>query len=112
MHFSPDGSRLLIQDQAGIFVLAHKPFQILLYADIGRAYPVAFSADSQGLSILGHDLVLTTWHLSEPNQPERRELPVQHGYLDAQLSPDAAWIACFTPQENNRGISGRPCFRY
>jgi hypothetical protein len=98
LRFSPDGSRLSIQDQAGIFVLSHKPLQILLYADIGRAYPAAFSADSQGISILGHDLVLTTWHLSDPNQPARRELPVQHGCLDAQLSPDAAWIACFTPE--------------
>jgi len=98
LRFSPDGSHLLIQDQAGIFVLSHKPLKILLYADIGRAYPAAFSADSQGLSILGRDLVLTAWHFSVPDKPQRRELPVQHGCLDAQLSPDAAWIACFTPE--------------
>jgi hypothetical protein len=98
LRFSPDGSHLLIQDQAGILVLAHKPLHVLLYADIGIAYPAAFSADSQSLSILGHDLVLTTWRLSDPNQPARRELPVQQGCLDAQVSPDAAWIACFTPE--------------
>ena len=98
LRFSPDGSHLLIQDQAGIFVLSHKPLKILLYADIGRAYPAAFSADSQGLSILGRDLVLTAWNFSEPDKPQRRELPVQRGCLDAQLSPDAAWIACFTPE--------------
>jgi len=98
LRYSPDGSRLLIQDQAGIFVLSHKPLQILLYADIGKAYPAAFSADSQSVSILGRDLVLTTWHLSDPNNPQRRELPVQHGCLDAKLSPDSAWIACCTPE--------------
>jgi hypothetical protein len=98
LRFSSDGSHLLIQDQAGIFVLSHQPLHILLYADIGKAYPAAFSSDSQSVSILGRDLVLTTWHLSDPHTPERRELRVQHGCLDAQLSPDAAWIACFTPE--------------
>jgi hypothetical protein len=41
---------------------------------------------------------LTTWLLSELTKPQRRELPVTHGCLDAQLSPDAAWIFCFTPE--------------
>jgi hypothetical protein len=98
VRFSPDGSYLLVQDQAGIFVLLHRPLQILLYADIGRSYPAAFSADSQEVSILGRNLVLTTWKISEPRKPRRRELSAAHGCLDAQLSPDAAWIFCFTPE--------------
>ena len=97
LRFSSDGSRLVIQDQAGIFVLSRQPLQILLYSDIGNAYPAAFSDDSESVSVLGRDLVLTTWQLSDRTNPSRRELPVQHGCLDAQLSPDAAWIACFTP---------------
>jgi len=56
IRFSPDGSHLLIQDSAGIFVLSHKPLRILLYADIGKAYPAAFSADSQEVSILNRNL--------------------------------------------------------
>jgi hypothetical protein len=100
VRFSSDGSHLFLQDQAGIFVLSRRPLQILLYADIGRAYPAAFSADSQGVYVLGRDLVLTTWRLSDLEHPKRRELPVQHGCLDVQLSPDAAWIACFTPAFN------------
>jgi len=98
LRFSPDGSYLLVQDQAGIFVLSHKPLQILLYADIGRSYPAAFSADSQEVSILGRNLVLTTWKMTEPTKPRRRELPFARGCLEAQLSPDAAWIFCFTPE--------------
>src|SRR6185295_15653856 len=43
LRFSSDGSRLFIQDQAGIFVLSRQPLQILLYSDIGNAYPAAFS---------------------------------------------------------------------
>jgi hypothetical protein len=97
LRFSSNGSRLFIQDQAGIFVLSRKPLQILLYSDIGNAYPAAFTDDSESVSVLGRDLVLTTWQLSDLAHPNRRELPVQHGCLDAQLSPDAAWIACFTP---------------
>jgi hypothetical protein len=98
IRFSPDGSLLLIQDQAGIFVLSHKPLRILLYADIGKAYPAAFSADSQEVSILNRNLVLTTWRLSESTKPQQRELPIANGCLDAQLSPDAVWIFCFTPE--------------
>jgi hypothetical protein len=98
IRFSPDGSHLLIQDQAGIFVLSHKPLRILLYADIGKAYPATFSADSQEVRILNRNLVLTTWRLSEPTKPQQRELPIAHGCLDAQLSPDAAWIFCLNPE--------------
>jgi hypothetical protein len=61
LRFSPDGSRLLLQNGNGLFVLSRSPLQILMYADIGEAYQAKFSGDSGSLSVLGRGLLLTTW---------------------------------------------------
>lgn len=99
LRFSSDGNYMLAQDAAGLFVLTVKPLQIRFYADIAEAYPAQFSADSKMLLVLNYDLTLFTWHLSEPDTPEKRDLKLGRGCLDAKLSPDAAWLACLTVDE-------------
>lgn len=96
LRISPDGSYIFVQDGAGIFVLSREPLQLILYADLGEAYPAQFSADSRRVSLLRRDLTLITWQISDPLHPQERQLPAPQGCLDAQLAPDAAWIACLT----------------
>ena len=97
LRFSPDGSYLLVQDAAGLFLLSTQPLQILMYSDVSYAYPAQFSADSKALSVLGADLQFITWHLPDVRLPERRTLQIKEGCLDARLSPGAEWISCTTP---------------
>ncbi len=97
LRFSPDGSRFLVQVGSGLFVLSRSPMQILMYASVGEAYPAMFSSDSQGLTVLGHNLVLTTWQLSNPRNPKQQGLPADRGCLDVQLSTDTLWITCLGP---------------
>jgi hypothetical protein len=97
LRFSADGSRLLVQDDSGLYVAQPSPLQLLAYFEIISAYPAAFSADSQSVSVLGHNLTFVTIPLADPKNPVQRELPAKRGCLDARLSPDASWIACMTP---------------
>ena len=96
IRISRDGSYILVQDAAGIFVLSREPLQPILYADLGETYPAQFSADSSRVFLLRRDLTLITWQISDPLHPQGRPLPAPQGCLDAQLAPDAAWIACLT----------------
>ena len=97
LRFSPDGTRVLIQAGGSLFVVSRNPLSLLLAADVGEAYPAAFSGDSQSVSVLSHSLMLTTWQLSDPNHPVRLEARSTNGCVDAKLSPDAAWIVCWSP---------------
>ncbi len=97
IRFSPDGRFLLLQDDAGLFILTREPLGVLRYIDAPDAYPARFSNDSETVSLLSNEFVLATWRLPDGKNIARRELRPPYGCLNAELAPGAQWIACLSP---------------
>jgi hypothetical protein len=98
IRFSPDGHYLVAQDASGLYILTKQPLARVFYVDSANAYPAAFSFDSRALYVLGQDLILEAWQLSDGKLLEHRDMQLSNGCLDAQLSPGGEWIACLTPE--------------
>lgn len=95
VRFSPDGTHILIQDEAGIYILTRQPLGLTLVITAPRALPARFSADSKtlivgarSLNFSRYDLALS-WKLSEtpPLEPP--------SCLAAELSADGELVACY-----------------
>ena len=97
LHFSPNGKYLLLQDASGIAVLSTTPLAIVFYFASGDLYPAQFSADSEQLTAVSRSLSFVTWKLPGETKVAAGDLLLHSDCLDGQLSPDAQYFACLTP---------------
>jgi len=97
LRFSPDGQYLLLQDPAGVVVLARNPLRILFHISADNIYPAQFSDDSQSLVLVSRGLNFAKWKLPEGEKLANGDLPTKLDCADGQLSPDGATFACLKP---------------
>jgi len=97
IRYSPDSKYLFVQDPAGVMLFSRNPLQFIKYIDAPHAYPAAFSANSQTLSLVSFDLFFSRWRVADGQQIESPNLTIPDGCLAAKLSPGANLLACATP---------------
>jgi hypothetical protein len=93
VRYSPDGRFILVQGSSGIYILARQPLHLISHLVAAKVYPAQFSADSQSVAVLSHDLTLHRVSSSDGQTLEEKALPV-HDCLEAWLSPNSATVAC------------------
>jgi len=93
--FSPDGKYLLAQDEAGIYVLTRDPLKFVFRIDAPDAQSAQFSPDSRQVLFFSSGLRVETWDIDLREQIGITDVPVLRGCRQAELSPDAKYLACF-----------------
>jgi WD40 repeat protein len=111
--FSPDGKHLLVQDESSINVLTREPFVPIFRIDAPEANHAHFTPDSQSIVFNTSNMRVERWSVAEKKLTGVSEIVVNKGCLQTQLSPDARFIACVTPNFDLRLIevsSGKVMF--
>jgi hypothetical protein len=94
LRFSPDGKRVLAQDDTGINVLTREPFKPVFRIDAPEADEAQFSPDSQYVVFSTSDLRVEIWSVAEEKLSEAHEVVVRKTCLQSLLSPDGRTLAC------------------
>ena len=94
---SSNGSRVLVQNEAGVFVLGRDPLKLLLYVGAPDGLPARFTGDSKTLVIASHFLQVERWDISTGKKSDDKKLGAPDGCLAAQLSADGELAACYEP---------------
>lgn len=113
IRFSPDGKSLLVQDDAGITVLARDPFAVLFHIPAPEATPAGFSPDSSSVVFYTTGLRVERWSIAEKKQVSVKELLERRPCLQSALSPDGNTFVCFDEETALRVIdvsSGKTVF--
>jgi hypothetical protein len=97
LRFSPDGRFMMVQNLSGIYLLSLEPLKVVDYFEAPSSYPARFSSDSQSVVLVTLGLSYLRTATSDHQRAETKQLPVQHGCLAAQLSPDGELLACLRP---------------
>jgi WD40 repeat protein len=97
VRFTPDGTRLLAQDDGGISVLSREPFQVLFHIDAWDVAAAAFTPDSKSLVFHTTDHRVERWDLASRRMVEVHEVYLNKLCLQTALSPDGHTLACLEP---------------
>jgi WD40 repeat protein len=95
VRFSPDGAHILIQDEAGIYVLARQPLGLTLTIAAPKALAARFSADSQTLIVATESLNVARYDLAMSWKISETPPLAAPACLAAELSPDGELAACY-----------------
>lgn len=93
--FSPDGKFLLAQDDSGIYILTRDPLKFIFRIDAVDAQSAQFSPDSRQVEFFSSGLRVETWGIDRQEQLNVTDVPALRGCRQAELSPDAKYLACF-----------------
>lgn len=85
----------MFQDPSGIFVLSREPLKVLGHIEAPNTYVARFSGDSQSIVVVSFALSYQRWAVRDGQLLESRQLPIPDGCVNAQVSPDAALLACY-----------------
>ena len=94
LRFSPDGKYVLAQDEGGIHVLSHDPFQLLFFIEAPNADKATFSPDSKSVVFKSPSLRVETWEIASQKRTGVHEMLLRVGCLQSELSPDGLYLAC------------------
>jgi WD40 repeat protein len=94
--FSPDGKYLLAQDEGGIYVLTRDPLKFVFRIDTVDARSAQFSPDSRQVVFFSSGLRVETWDIDHQEQASVADVPALRACRQAELSPDAKYLACLT----------------
>jgi hypothetical protein len=98
IHFSPDGKRLLVQLEAGIYCLNRRLLETQTWMYAPDVLPATFSASSETLIWATRSLAITRWNLARNRKEDDRILKKQDGLcLASELSPNGDLAACLDP---------------
>jgi len=100
IRLSPDGEHLFLQDASGIMLVSRHPLRLVSYLETRFSYSARFSGDSQSIHVVSHDLLASTWRVSDGKKIESHDLSFPGGCLSASLSPTADLLACYTPEQD------------
>ncbi len=95
LKFSADGSYVLAQDDASIYVLSRSPFQVLFRIDAPDAHPAQFTPDSKWVVFYDPRLRVEWWSIAGEQRVAAHEVVIQKGCLQTALSPDGKLLACY-----------------
>ncbi len=95
LRVSPDGKYLLAQDESTIYVMTREPLasKFTIYAP--DALPAKFTPDSQSIVFSTATLRVEAWSVQEEIRTAATEMVLPEGCLQADLSPDGKYLACF-----------------
>jgi WD40 repeat protein len=94
LRFSPDGKRLLAQDESGISVLSREPFRPLFRINAPDANRAQFTPDSASIVFHNADLRVERYSAADGKLEDARELVIRTVCVQTNLSPDGATFAC------------------
>ncbi|HEX4998342.1 MAG TPA: M48 family metalloprotease, partial [Terriglobia bacterium] len=94
LRFSPDGTRLLAQDESGITVLSREPFTPLFRINAADASRAQFTPDSRGIVFHNRDMRVEHWSALDGSLREAHELVIRVLCAQTALAPDGARLAC------------------
>jgi len=94
IRFSPDGRRLLGQDETSIAVVDREAGKLLLQIDAPDANGAEFTPDSQGVVFDDPKLRVEAWSIATGKRTMVKELVVFGGCRDMMLAPDGKTLAC------------------
>jgi hypothetical protein len=98
IQFSPDGKRLLVQLEAGIYCLNRRLLETQTWMYAPDVLPARFSASSETLILATRSLAITRWNLAGNRKEDERILKRQDGLcLASELSPHGDLAACLDP---------------
>lgn len=94
LRFSPDGKFVLAQDEGGIHVLSHDPFQFLFFIEAPNADTAFFSPDSKSVIFKTPSLRVEAWDVATQKRTSVHEMLLRTGCVQSLLSPDGQYLAC------------------
>src|SRR5262249_19141382 len=98
LRFSPDGAYVLADDEAGINVLSREPFAVRFRINSEfDTYYANFSPDSKEIIFYSLNLRVERWSIAEARQIDVKEIVVNKGCLQTEISPDGKLLACLDP---------------
>ena len=99
LRFSPDGTYLLAQDDAGINVLSREPFAPVFRINTDfDTYYATFTPDSKEIVFYTDNLRVERWSVAEARQTDAKEVVLLKGCLQTALSADGKWLSCLDPE--------------
>ena len=100
LRFSPDGSRILLQDESTLYILTRNPLAIEIAAPARYALPSRFSADSTAIVVATRDMGVQRWNIAEKKAIDARKLGDGTDCFLAALSPAGTYYACIDMRSN------------
>ena len=98
LRFSPDGTHLLAQDDAGINVLSREPFAPIFRINTEfDTYYANFTPDSKEIVFYTDNLRVERWSIAEARQTDAKEVVLLKGCLQTSLSSDGKLLSCLDP---------------
>ena len=94
LRFSPDGSRILLQDESTVYVISRNPLAIELTAPARYALPARFTADSTSLIVAMRDRIVERWSIADRKIADTKTLGTGADCDFAALSPMGTYFAC------------------
>jgi hypothetical protein len=95
VRFSPDGTHILIQDEAGVYILTRQPLALTLAITAPQALAARFSADSKTLIVTSRSLNVARYDLDLNSKIIETAPLVGAACLAAKLSADGDLVACY-----------------
>ncbi len=99
LRFSPDGTKLLAQDESTVFVLSVDPaaanaLKVEFKIDAPQALAAQFSPDSRRVVFATQGLHTEEWSIEQKKLLQVHEPITEHKCVQAKLSPDGRTVIC------------------
>jgi hypothetical protein len=94
LRFSPDGSRILLQNESTVYVISRNPLAIEMTAPARYALPARFTADSTSVVVAMRDRTVARWSIADRKIADTKTLGTGADCDFAALSPMATYFAC------------------
>ncbi|HSU18586.1 MAG TPA: M48 family metalloprotease [Acidobacteriaceae bacterium] len=96
LRFSPDGSKILAQDESTVFVLDRDPLKVDFKIDAPNALGAEFSPDSKRVVFTTHGLHTEEWSIAEQKMLQVHEPLTKDTCVQTKLSPDGRTLVCLS----------------
>ncbi len=94
MRFSPNGARLLLQDDSSAYVIGTNPLAMQLNLGANQILPMRFSSDSKELVAATRDMQVARYKIADKARADQRTLGGGGECYAATLSNDGELYAC------------------
>jgi hypothetical protein len=99
LRFSPDGKRILLQDESMIYVLSRSPLAVELAAPNPEALPARFTVDSSSIVMATRDMRVQGRSIADRKVTEEKTLGAGSDCDYAALSPMGSYYACLDARQ-------------
>ncbi|HEY4008509.1 MAG TPA: M48 family metalloprotease [Acidobacteriaceae bacterium] len=96
LHFSPDGTELLAQDESTVFVMKRDPLNVEFKIDAPNALAAQFSPDSKRVVFTTQGLHTEEWSIENRKMMQVHEPLARNPCIQTKLSPDGRTLICLS----------------